>query len=162
MKHFEGDATFSPCGRYRYLLWRRWDTGRILNWVMLNPSTADAKKDDPTIRKCIGFSHRWGYGGLRVLNLFAFRATKPKVLRAAYLEGVDIVGKDNDELFALAGCGDWIAAWGNSVPSSLYKRALDVGHFLRGKHATCLGNTTTKNEPRHPLMLPYDTKRILF
>jgi len=57
----------SPCGKYRYLLERKWGIGLpCVTWIMLNPSTADAEKDDPTIRRCIGFSKAWGYGSLRL------------------------------------------------------------------------------------------------
>lgn len=75
-------ATLSDCGKYRYWLERSWEeTGKgFVNWIMLNPSTADAEIDDQTIRKCIGFSKLWGYDGMHVVNLFAFRATDPESL----------------------------------------------------------------------------------
>ncbi|TMF61888.1 MAG: DUF1643 domain-containing protein, partial [Chloroflexi bacterium] len=67
-------ATFSADRRYRYRLWRRWDGARpVVAFVMLNPSTADARRDDPTIRRCIGFAKSWGFGGVEVVNLFAYR-----------------------------------------------------------------------------------------
>src|SRR5262249_40146014 len=87
-----GSAVFSTDGRYRYLLTRRVGPGRkSATFIMLNPSTADATADDPTIRKCIGFARRWRCGVLRVVNLFAFRATDPDVLKAA----ADPVGPEN-------------------------------------------------------------------
>lgn len=74
-------ASFSECKKYRYSLTRIWDESKPkVMFVMLNPSTADAEKDDPTIRRCIGFAKSWGYGGLYVCNLFAYRATNPKEL----------------------------------------------------------------------------------
>ena len=80
----ERSANFSRCRRYRYALWRRWAPGDdYVLLVGLNPSTADHRRDDPTIRRCIGFARDWGYSGLCVANLFAFRATYPRDLFAA-------------------------------------------------------------------------------
>lgn len=74
-------AIISGCGKYRYSLWRTWDKKlpKVM-FIMLNPSTADAYEDDPTIRRCINFAKSWGYGGIVVGNLFAYRATNPKKL----------------------------------------------------------------------------------
>ena len=69
-------ATLSECGLYRYDLWRTWATGPHVTFVMCNPSTADAEIDDPTIRRCIGFAQEWGFAGLVVVNLYAYRATE--------------------------------------------------------------------------------------
>ena len=78
-KQTQSGADFSECGRYRYKLWRTWDDVRpVVMFIMLNPSTADATADDPTIRRCIGFAHDWGYGGVRVGNLFAWRTPYPQ------------------------------------------------------------------------------------
>lgn len=86
-------ATISPCGKFRYTLGRRWSDGpRLLVFVMLNPSTADASQDDATIRRCIGFAQAHGFDALEVVNLFAYRATKPLDLRKAGYP----VGPDND------------------------------------------------------------------
>ena len=77
----ESGAHFSPCERYRYRLWRCWDASKWkLAIIGLNPSTATHEEDDPTIRRCIGFAKRDGYGGLLMLNLFALRSTDPKGL----------------------------------------------------------------------------------
>lgn len=79
--HVIASAVISECGKYRYSLTRIWDEEKpIVMFVMLNPSTADGTKDDPTIRRCIGFAKSWGYGGLYVCNLFAYRATNPQEL----------------------------------------------------------------------------------
>jgi hypothetical protein len=72
-----------------------------LCWVLLNPSTADDRRDDPTIRRCLGFARSLGYGGIHVVNLFAFRATCPRQLRAAD----DPVGPDNDGFILRAAQG---------------------------------------------------------
>ena len=76
-------AVISHCKRYRYRLARHWGAGSALPFVMLNPSTADADNDDPTIRRCIAFAKREGAGGIVVANLFAFRATSPADMLAA-------------------------------------------------------------------------------
>ena len=107
-------AVFSPCGRYRYKLWRVWDPARPLGCVMflmLNPSTATDADDDPTIRRCTGYARSWGYGGLCVGNLFAYRATDPTALQRA----ASPVGPDNDRALRamMAQCGLVVVAWSN-------------------------------------------------
>jgi hypothetical protein len=144
-----GDATFSPCGKYRYTLTRQWeDVGfqRWATWIMLNPSTADAKSDDPTIRRCISFSKSWGCGGLIVLNLFAFRATDPKALSSAD----DPVGPENDATLRryCGTSGITVAAWG--VHGVLNGRAAAVLSVLSRTPLRCLG-VTKENHPKHPL-----------
>lgn len=111
-------ATISPCGTYRYSLFR--STGAVgdehLLWVMLNPSTADATKDDPTIRKVVEFTRRAGYGGACVVNLFAFRATKPKDLRRAVRNHGLLFGEGPDNRAAIesaaATSAAIVCAWG--------------------------------------------------
>lgn len=146
-------AEFSPCGRFRYRLTRTWDAAApALLFVMLNPSTADASDDDPTIRRCIGFGRRERAGGLVVVNLFAFRATDPKALENA----PDPIGPDNArwvETCAAEASGPIIAAWGASVP----RRHEDaVGQkilpLLPANRLRCLGRTAS-GAPRHPLYL---------
>ena len=85
-------AEISECGKYRWWLRRRWADGPVVCFVMLNPSTADAEQDDPTIRRCIGFAQAWGCGALEVRNLFPFRATNPADMLKAAKAGVDIRG----------------------------------------------------------------------
>ena len=144
-------ATISDGGEYRYKLSRIWHppTPPAL-FVMLNPSTADANQDDPTIRRCIDFAKSWGYGGLLVGNLFAFRATDPKEMRLA----PDPVGPSNDaalaELHQQAGIT--IAAWG--VNGVHLGRAAQVLGGLPGT-VHCLGETKD-GHPRHPLYLRKD------
>src|SRR3954454_15761859 len=92
----EQNAVISACGRYRYLLSRQVGPGlRTATFIMLNPSTADATNDDPTIRRCIGFARQWGCGRLAVLNLFAVRATDPAEMKRAD----DPVGPENRDWF---------------------------------------------------------------
>ena len=102
-----GDAAFSPCGRYRWWLQRTWDPGRAtLLFVGLNPSRADAVRDDPTLRRLVAYGRRWGFGRLEVLNLFAWVAPNPGALRCCD----EPVGVDNDSwiqrrLSRLRSCG---------------------------------------------------------
>jgi len=122
-------------------------------FVMLNPSTADAEQDDPTIRRCAGFARAWGFGGMTVVNLFAFRATDPARLRRAR----DPVGRDNDHHIATAarGAGMVVLAWG--VHGALDGRDRVVAALLADVRPRCLG-TTRGGYPRHPLYLPAATR----
>lgn len=146
-----GTAILSPCGRYRYRLTRRWGDGPTCGFVMLNPSTADADQDDPTIRRCIGFAKREGCGGLIVVNLFAWRSTSPLGL----LDADDPVGPDADDHLLLAidqVDGPLIAAWG------VWNRGTRPGDVraMIGKHCVCLGKTKD-GHPRHPLYVKGET-----
>jgi hypothetical protein len=153
----ESWADVSECGRYRYQLARKWGSGPIACFVMLNPSTADAHQDDPTIRRCIGFAKREMCGGLVVVNLFAWRATKPSALLSAY----NPVGLRNDVEIrdgmrcAQATDGPIIAAWGAHKIAA--PRAKEVASW--GADLLCLG-TTGSGAPRHPLYVPKDAPLI--
>lgn len=148
-------AEFSECGLYRYLLYRRWADGPRCVFVMLNPSTADETSDDPTIRRCIGFAKREGCGALKVVNLFAYRATSPKAMKAA----ADPVGPDNDvhimDAFDTAD-GPIICAWG-AHGSYLGRDRAVVG--LIDAPLFCFG-LTKGGSPKHPLYLPGDAKLV--
>jgi hypothetical protein len=158
----KGSAIISPCGSYRYSLSRVWDDGPTLAWCMLNPSTADADVDDPTVRKCIGFAKRWGFGGIHVVNLFALRATDPRELRIAK----NPVGPGNsDALMKAFSRYPVVVAWGGSIPRT--RDADNAARSVRdsarrgprGLEWWCLGRTRY-GEPRHPLMLAYATPRL--
>lgn len=144
-------AVISDCGRYRYELIRRWGNDPMLEFIMLNPSTADANKDDPTIRRCIGFAKRWGYGALVVRNLYAYRATSPTILAAAD----DPIGPLNAAYLGnnIAHCT--VVAWGANpaVAGWLQGYPYDITKSLRRPRFVCLG-LTTKGHPRHPLYIP--------
>lgn len=152
-------AVLSDCGRYRYTLTRRWAPGAPMLFVMLNPSTADASMDDPTIRRCIGFAKREGCGALEVVNLFAFRATDPAALSTA----TDPIGPDNDRHIVEAAVrgGVIVAAWGASVPAALRTRPAQVGRLLRETRLRlwCLG-MTSGGAPRHPLYVRGDAALV--
>lgn len=148
-------AVISECGLYRYALTRWWGNGPNCGFIMLNPSTADAERDDPTIRRCIGFAQREGCGGLIVLNLFAFRATKPIDLAKA----ADPVGPQADHflLDLIQNVdGPLIAAWGSHWIAG--ERAKDVTAMI-GRHCVCLGKTKD-GHPRHPLYVKGDAPLV--
>jgi len=146
------DAVLSTCGKYRYQLTRQWEMrlGTVV-FVMLNPSTADANVNDPTIRRCINFARSWGFGGIKVVNLFAWRATKPAELQTV----VDPVGPDNNRylLEAFEQAPATVVAWGANAPSS---RAREVIGLLQAADIVpqCLGSTQV-GHPRHPLYVPH-------
>lgn len=142
-------------GSYRYHLTRRW--GPSINtvlWVMLNPSTADADVDDPTIRRCIGFSAGFGADSARIINLYAYRATDP----ASMLAAADPVGPRNDEVteIALADArilrSSVIVAWGANARADRVTRFVEIARNW-GVQLHCLG-ITKGGMPRHPLYLP--------
>lgn len=146
-------AVISDCGRFRYRLSRRWDDDAPLLYVMLNPSTADGEQDDPTIRRCTTFALAHGFGAFEVVNLFAYRATKPADLAAAGWP----VGPDNDAHItaAASSAGLVCAAWGANAaglarPQAVLSMLLGVGTPI-----ACLG-LTRSGYPRHPLMLSAD------
>jgi hypothetical protein len=152
-----GGATFSADRRYRYRLWRRWDQSRpVVAFVMLNPSTADACRDDPTIRRCAAFARRWGYGGIEVVNLFALRATDPRALDTAD----DPIGPNNDRYVrrALAAARTLVLAWGARGVTG--DRATSAGRLVSLRRSRCLG-LTRSGEPRHPLYLKSDARLVL-
>ncbi len=147
-------AVISECGLYRYRLTRTWDGSiRPAAFVMLNPSTADAATDDPTIRRCVGFAKSWGCGGIVVVNLFAYRATNPGAMRR---QGPKAVGPDNDRYIreAITECAPVVAAWGSH--GCFLCRDSAVGQLIRCSGLPwpeCLG-TTKHGSPRHPLYVP--------
>lgn len=153
-------ATIDPTGRYRYTLWREWDLNAPrIAFVMLNPSTADAATDDPTIRRCIGFARSWGYGSVEVVNLFAYRTTDPEVLRRV----ADPTGPENDRylLKARRRAGEMVAAWGNRGAFRDRDRVVIRLLFDRGGVIYCLGRTRA-GQPRHPLYVKGDAVPIPF
>ena len=153
------EAKIDKTGRYRYSLVRIWDEdGQRAVFVMLNPSTADARKDDPTIRRCIGFARKWGYGSLEVVNIFALRATFPNMLLGA----LDPVGPRNDRylLEAVNRADLIVVAWGELCGNGKFT---DRGHHVRkllaGQFMLCLGETKF-GQPKHPLYLKASTSLI--
>lgn len=152
-------AELSDCGHYRYRLTRQWAPGVVptVLWIMLNPSKADADKDDHTIRKCVGFSKRFGAGALEVVNLFAWRATDARELeRHRFL---DPIGPENDAhlVRVLADPSPYlrrVVAWGDSGGPIARERVTAVAKLIGTRYVECLGHTTNGN-PLHPLTLAY-------
>lgn len=156
-------AVLSDCGTYRYELVRRWGPEPLVTWVMLNPSTADADVDDPTIRRCMSFAREWRWGGIRVVNLFALRATDPKEIKrhhsplgdknAGYI--VEAI-RGHDTAFA-------VAAWGagNPYPACSSVRWVRDAAKVRPTPLRCLGRTR-KGHPRHPLYVRGDQPLEVF
>ncbi len=156
-------ATLSDDGVYRYTLGRSWGDGPFVLFLMLNPSTADALQDDPTIRRCIGFARSWGYGGLVVWNLYAYRATDPTALD----DEADPIGRENeDHLWAILQGGNLgliVAAWGANPNRGTYvnrEKAMFWGP-LRDRDVYVLG-LTKDGHPRHPLYIRASTQPRLW
>ena len=151
-------AHFSPCRTWRYSLTRDVAslTGKgTVTFVGLNPSTADENEDDPTIRRCIGFARRWGYARLKMVNLYAYRATDPKLLASV----LDPIGPDNDYVLSVVfeGSDLIVAAWGARAK---FERVADVmGWPIHPR--LCLG-LTKSGAPRHPLYLRANTSLVPF
>lgn len=140
-------ADISPCGLFRYTVWDAWGDGPWVNFCALNPSTADATKNDPSFTRMKNFAKAWGYSGLVITNLFAFRATDPRDMMAA----ADPVGMKNDDtLTFVAGiCDLTVAAWG--VHGAHRGRDAEVRKLLPRLHYLRLTKT---GHPGHPLYLP--------
>lgn len=155
--NYEACASFSECERYRYLLYRRW-SGSNKNptlFIMLNPSKADHIRLDPTVSRCIAFAKRWGSPWLVVCNIFAIRATDPRVM----LADPEPIGEENDRMIMAAAVnitnlgGKVICAWGAHSAhmgrgAAVRKMLDDAGvplHYLR------MGG---QGHPWHPLYLP--------
>ena len=152
----EKGAQFSDCRTYRYALWRTWEPGNgHVMFIGLNPSTADETEDDPTIRRCIGFAKDLGYGGLDVLNLFAFRATNPKEL----MKAENPIGDKNNHFLQMYfdPTGFNIACWGTR---GAYKdRGRKVIDMLGEDGLHCFG-LTKNGQPKHPLYLSKKTELV--
>jgi len=146
-------AGISRCKAYRYWLRRRWDEGPEVIFIGLNPSTADSKSDDPTLRRIMGFSHKWGFSGVTVINLFAWRSQDPRELRKVE----DPVGPRNNywlKKFS-QGTEPVVAAWGNGGGF----RARNQFVLATVAELYCFGKTQ-RGHPRHPLYAPVNSRLI--
>jgi hypothetical protein len=160
--YYEREASISDCGKYRWSLTHNWDISMQkpwCGWIMLNPSTADSTIDDPTIRRCVAFSQAWNFGGMRVVNLFSYRATKPEDMRVA----ADPIGEHGDKsiralLYGV--CPLVICAWGTG--GGHLDRDLKVLDILRedvGIKVGCL-KLTKAGHPQHPLYVKGDARPL--
>ena len=150
-------AEFSPCRTWRYILRRRWSSGPVIGFILLNPSTADETLNDPTIRRCIGFAKAFGYGSLVLGNLFALRSTDPMALRSHD----NPIGPGNNEAMLSivdeAESGRVICGWGNH--GNFMRRGLEVRQLLGQWRARPEALSLTRaDEPGHPLYLRADAR----
>lgn len=153
-------AVFSACGQWRYLLWRlERPRGKLLGMGLLNPSTADHRADDPTIRQCRARAAQAGAAGVLVWNLFAFRATLPADLKRA----ADPVGPGNDAAIALALslCRRTILGWGTHGCYQGRDKVVLAACSAAGHRLQALG-ITASGQPRHPLYLRSDVIPAVF
>jgi hypothetical protein len=149
---FIGKAKFSKCRQYRYTLERLWEPSQTESvlFVGLNPSTADAETDDPTVRRMGQFARDWGFGKMTVCNLFAFRATDPRVLKRAR----DPVGPANIRVLRdqARRANLIVACWGNHGQwQAQAARALPL--FMSATRPLICFGLTSLGEPKHPLYL---------
>lgn len=157
----ETGAILSDCGQYRYHLWRIWDDCLpVMVFVMQNPSTADATEDDPTIRRCIGFARREGFGGISVRNVFALRATDEREL----LVHPDPFGPENEQhLLAARNCSmltRLVVAWGERLGGKRLRHHYQhAANCLIIQKPYCLG-VNRSGEPKHPLYLRADAELV--
>lgn len=133
-------------GNYRYALTRVWNEDEpMITWVLLNPSTADETQLDRTLERCEKFSTREGFGGMLIANVYAFRAPKPRIMKAA----ADPVGPDNDRVLA-AITGTVVAGWGNHASPARIAKVVSLLPPL-----LALG-TNDGGQPTHPLYVKSD------
>lgn len=151
-------AHFSKCGRFRYLLTREFGGDSTCLFIMLNPSSADAERNDPTIRRCIGFAQREGFGRLEIVNLYAFRTASPSEL----FTSEDPVGPENDHeiLESLNRADLVIAAWGNQAVIHPARLSSVQQMIERSSKLTKCFGLTKPGLPRHPLYLGSDAELI--
>lgn len=152
-------AVISPCGRYRYRLWRRWAEGPHVLWLMLNPSTADDVENDPTISRCIIRTKALGHAGIEVANLYALRSTDPKALK----QTTSPIGPENDAaiLAAADGAALIVCGWGAHAQLG---RVADVVRLLTaaGHDLYALTVSAKTGQPGHPLYLSYELQPTLW
>ncbi len=158
----ESGAVFNEPRTHRYSLWRRWsgncDASKMLPFIGLNPSTADESVNDQTVTRCINYAKSWGYHGMFMLNIFAFRATDPKDMKAF----PDPIGDLNNQaiLKIVGACGNKaLCCWG--AHGDFMMRGAEVKYLLCFKQLFHLG-LTKSGHPKHPLYLKSNLKPTLW
>lgn len=168
-RYTNAGCTLSPCEQFRYRLWRHWDDGLpVLVWIMLNPSWGDANRDDNTIKKCVAFAKLWGYGGIEIVNLFAYRTHSPDVLRQKGYPG--FMGDRNMQYLhaVIKQHKDVLCAWGGNARCSAGIFIIDKVKAMVTKmqetmhiHTRAL-KVSADGTPWHPLYVSYKTERVYF
>lgn len=157
----EKSAVFSDDMLYRYILRRKWSggNGKVVVWIMLNPSVADHELEDNTVRRCCLYAQDWGYSGIVIVNIFAYRDTDPAKMKKYHAP----IGKDNDkyilEVIEDEETGLIIGGWGQH--GSHLNRNTKIKELLAHKTINCLGKTKCGN-PLHPLYLKKDTIPVIW
>lgn len=160
MDYIENDAFVSDCEMYRYTLLRRWNENYpAVCFIMLNPSTADASKDDRTITRCVSYARRWGFGALRVCNLSPQRTKNPKQLLPV---SDGIIDNNRGWISNSVRCSDaTIFAWGGYISNS--KQLLEQAEECKLRHKGAMAiNVNRDGTPVHPLYQPADAMPILY
>lgn len=145
-------AVFSECMKYRYKLWRIWDRDSpYILFLMLNPSTADEMKNDPTVERCERRAREYGYGGIHVCNLFAYRSPSPSVMKSV----MDPVGPENDRsiMDVAKDASMVVCAWG--MHGTHINRSANVRGMLACRGILLHYLRITKGKPWHPLYVTY-------
>jgi hypothetical protein len=158
----------SEMSDHRYILRRNWGFAHpgkrvVVNFIMLNPSTADDNSDDATIRRCVGFATRWGFDGLVVTNLFAYRATDPSELKAlAATDARLAIGDENEAHLKREAdaANSIVCAWGDNC-EAIPHRGREVLAMLRSYNLLCIRRTKRGN-PAHPVRERYTGKPETF
>jgi len=152
----EAGAVFSRCRRWRYLLWRRWDEAKpVANFLMLNPSTADERKLDPSCTRARNYAERWGFGAVMITNIFGWRATDPEEMKSVK----DPVGRGNDRAIAEAArrAKLVLCAWGNHGEHR-GRAARVLENLAQEKIALHVLRVNGAGHPARPLYLPASLK----
>ncbi|MEQ8636865.1 DUF1643 domain-containing protein [Gimesia maris] len=151
-------AIFSPCEKYRYILTRRFDpdNDKVCNFIMLNPSTATAEKNDPTVARCCKYAQQWGYGALIVTNIFAYRSTSRKKMKLF----VRPTGPENEEYIEAAALKSnlIVCAWGTDG-AFMNRGPIVHSEITMFEETHCL-EVTKHGHPKHPLYCKGDLKPI--